>query len=191
MGKEFRQIVSDMSITSSKEYNDFLYGWLVLNAHVEGEVYIWKRDFVLSKMEQELGMTRKTLSKYLSFLVKEGLVVEEEDRYVLPNLKDKGFWVDEDIIYKLIECRLRYVVSIYIYLRKSYWASGEKSLIVSMDHLKEFIGLSTNTRSNNKIITNIFESFRVAGLLKYELRHDITTKKSYYTISGLEKTNYF
>ena len=192
--KEYRQVVSDVSITSSKEYNDFLYGWLVLHAHMEDQVYIWKGDFILSKMEQELGMTRKTLSKYLSFLVKEGLVVEEKERWVLPPLEEKGFWIDVEILQQIIDIKKRYAITIYIYLVQGYWMvrqHGSSNLPILLDNIKDQIGISKKTRSNNEIITGVLENLREVGLLNYWLWTNPKTNKSFYLLSGIGKTNYF
>lgn len=90
--KEYRQVVSDKSITSSKSFNDYLYGWLVLKAQEEnGERFVMKRSFVLSKMEQELGMTRKTLAKQFNNLIELGLVADGNDKWVLADLGSEGF----------------------------------------------------------------------------------------------------
>ena len=191
MGKEFRQVVSDVSITSSKEYNDFLYGWLVLNAHMGDQVYVWKGDFVLSKMEQELGMTRKTIAKYFSFLVKEGLVVEEEDRYILPSLGKKGFGIEVDVLRRLVETKERYALTLYAYLVRGYYIAGRQQYTVLLDNAKRQLGLSTESRSNSKIVTNLFEMFREMGLLKCTLNMDKSKIKRYYTLDGVGKDYYF
>lgn len=194
MGKEFRQIVSDMSITSSKEYNDFLYGWLVLHAHMEDQVYIWKGDFILSNMEKELGMTRKTISKYLSFLVKEGLVVEDKDKLILTPLGKRGFWIETDKLRRLVEMRMPYAITVYVYLIQNYWGAqqkGRSQVPILLDKIKNYIGIATTTRSNNKVITNLFNEFSAQGLLKCELVYNKDRRTHFYLVSGVEKENYF
>lgn len=195
MDKEYRQVVSDMSITSSKSYNDFLYGWLVLNAHMEdGVAYLWKRDFVLSKMEKELGITRKTLSKQFSFLVKEGLIQEEDDRWVITPLGKKGFWIEVDKLRRLIEIRQPYAITVYVYLMQNHWGvqqSGRNKVPILLDKIKAYIGLATTTRSNNKVITNLFDEFSAQGLLKCELVYNTDRRTHFYLVSGVDKENYF
>lgn len=192
MTKVYRQVVSDKSITSSKSFNDFLYAWLVLNAEEEnGERYIWKRDFVLSQLESELGITRKTIRNYVDAFIRLGLLADIGDKFILTDLSIEGFGIENDILQQLVDFKMRYMVSIYVFLKKGYWAAGGRQLIISISHLKEYVGLSVNTRSNNKIIIGILETLRVSGLLNYDLRFDPSTQKSYYVIAGLEKTNYF
>lgn len=192
MAKVYRQVVADKSITSSKSFNDFLYAWIVLHSEEEnGERYIWKRTFVLSQLESELGITRKTIKHYMDSLIELGLLADMNDKLILTDLSIEGFGVEDDILQQLVDFKMRYMVSIYVFLKKGYWAAGGRQLIVSISHLKEYVGLSVNTRSNNKIIVGILETLRVSGLLNYDLRFDPSTQKSYYVIAGLEKTNYF
>ena len=190
--KDYRQVVSDRSITSSKSFNDFLYGWLVVHSE-EGQEgrFVLKRSFVFSKMENELGMTRKTLAKYFDYLVEVGLVIEVGDKWVLVDLKDKGFWVETEILKRLVELRRRYVISTYVYLVKGYWASGKTQLIILLKNIKEYMGIGVNTDSNNYLITDLFETFREMGLLNCQLWYDSDTGKRFYKLSGVGKTNYF
>ena len=190
--KEYRQVVSDKSITSSKSFNDYLYGWLVLHSHEDdGGRFVMKRSFVFSKMEKELGMTRKTLAKYFDYLLEVGLVVDGEDKWILTDLGKEGFWIETDILDRLIGLRQRYVVSIYVYLVKGYWVAGKTRLVVLLDNVKNYLGLATNSRSNSHIITEIFENFREMGLLNCQLNFDQTNVKRYYVLTGIGKSNYF
>lgn len=190
--KEYRQVVSDKSITSSKSFNDYLYGWLVLHSHEDdGGRFVMKRSFVFSKMEKELGMTRKTLAKYFDYLLEVGLVIDGEDKWILADLGKEGFWIETDILDRLIGLRQRYVVSIYVYLVKGYWVAGKTRLVVLLDNVKSYLGLATNSRSNSHIITEIFENFREMGLLNCQLNFDQTNVKRYYVLTGIGKSNYF
>lgn len=63
--------------------------------------------------------------------------------------------------------------------------------VVLLNNIKTYLGFTDSTRSNNKFITGLFEQLRVIGLLKYELKYDVQTKKSFYMLYGLEKENYF
>ena len=62
------------------------------------------------------------------------------------------------------------VISIFVYLLNRYFASVEKGFRYTIDELKSVIGLSTNTRSNNYIISSILLLLSKLGLLKYEKR---------------------
>lgn len=195
MEKEYRQVVADMSITSSKLFNDYLYGWLVLKADMEAGVrYIWKRDLVYSKIEEELGITRKTLAKYFGYMVDNGLLIDNGDRWELKELDQGGFWVETDKLRLLVELRKRYAISVYVYLIKGYWMfnqRGKKSVPVLLDNVKRYIGLATNTRSNNSVITDLFTELSALGLLKCELVYSQDKRRHFYLLSGVDRTNYF
>lgn len=192
MAKVYRQVVADKSITSSKSFNDFLYAWIVLHSEEEnGERYIWKRDFVISKLESEFGMTRKTAKIYFDNLVKLGLVVDMGDKWILVDLGIEGFKVERRILERLVDMKKRYAVSLYVYLVRGYYVAGQTQLVILLDNVKEYLGLGTNTRSNNYIITDLFEDFRVMGLLNCVLNFDNKTVKQYYTLTGIGRSNYF
>lgn len=61
-------------------------------------------------------------------------------------------------------------ISVYVYLLKRYWAEGQKEYIVTMKNLKNYLGLSVNTQSNDYIITNILFVLEKIGLVITELR---------------------
>ena len=192
MPKVYRQVVSDRSITSSKSFNDFLYAWIVLHSEEEnGERYIWKRDFVFSKLEAELGMTRKTAKNYFDNLVELGLVADIEDKWVLADLGVDGFKIEQHILERLVSMKTRYAVSLYVYLVRGYYVAGQTQLVILLDNVKDYLGLGKNTRSNNYIITDLFEDFRTMGLLNCVLNFDNKTVKQYYTLTGIGRKNYF
>lgn len=192
MAKVYRQVVSDKSITSSKAFNDFLYSWLVLNSEEEnGERYIWKRAFVYSKLESELGMTRKTIKNYFENLHELGLIEEAGDKWILSDLGREGFKIEKQVLERLVNMKKRYAVSLYVYLVRGYYIAGQTQLIILLDNVKEYLGLGTNTRSNNYIITDLFEDFRVMGLLNCVLNFDPQTTKHYYLLTGIGRSNYF
>ena len=193
--KDFRQVVSDKSITSSKSFNDFLYGWLVLNSVEENEErFIWKKSFVFSKMEEIMGMTRKTLMKYFAYLIEVGLVAEDEDKWILTDLGNDGFWIETEILERLVNTKKRYAISAYVYLRKGRWLlakKGKEKVPITLGQVKEYIGITNNSKGNNYIVTDLFEEYRVLGLLKYELVKGREGNRQFYVLSGVGQDYYF
>jgi hypothetical protein len=51
----------------------------------------------------------------------------------------------------------RHSVSLFVYLMNRYLAAGEKEYLVTMSQMKEYIGLTTQTTSNNVVVTDIME----------------------------------
>ena len=192
MKKGYRQVIADGRITSSKSFNDYLYAWLVLKA--DEDRTIWKKDFVYSQVEGELGMTRKTLPKYFNWMVDEGLVIDNGEKWILADLGKNGFWIEEEVLKQLVDSKIRYMVSIYVYLVKGYWMiqkSGKKNLPILLPEVKAYLGLSVNSRSNNYLVTDCFEWLREMGLLNCWLWFNKETGKRFYLLSGIGKSNYF
>ena len=150
-----------------------------------------KKDFVYSQLEEELKMSRKTMAKYFDYLIEVGVIVEGKDRWIISDLGNKGFWIERDILKRIIDLKERYALSIYVYLIKGYHIAGETQLVVLMENIKGFIGISTNIRSNNYIVADIFEAYREMGLLNCQLWYDKDTNKRFYKLMGVGKNNYF
>ena len=193
--KDYRQVVSDMSITSSKSFNDFLYGWLVLHSEEENEErFVMKRSFVRSKMEEEFQMTRKTLAKYFDYLLEVGLVADGGDKWVLTDLGAEGFWLETDILARLVETRKKGLISTYVYLKRGRWLmakKGKEKVPIILGPLKAYVGVANNTKGNNKSVVDLLEELRVLGLLQYELVHGREGNRQFYVISGVGQDYYF
>ena len=192
MEKDYRQVVVDVRITSSKLYNDFVYGWVVLHSVEEDGIrFILKKDFVFVQVADELGINRKTLTKYFSYLIEVGLITEELDKWVLNDLGDMGFWIESDVLRRIVELKKRYALTIYVYLVKGYWVSNNKKMVVLLKNVKGVIGIGINTDSNNYLITDCFELFREMGLLNCQLWYDKESGKRFYCLDGVGRNNYF
>ena len=192
MEKDYRQVVVDVRITSSKLYNDFVYGWVVLHSVEEDGIrFILKKDFVFVQVADELEINRKTLTKYFSYLIEVGLITEELDKWVLNDLGDMGFWIESDVLRRIVELKKRYALTIYVYLVKGYWVSNNKKMVVLLKNVKGVIGIGINTDSNNYLITDCFELFREMGLLNCQLWYDKESGKRFYCLDGVGRNNYF
>jgi hypothetical protein len=60
-------------------------------------------------------------------------------------------------------------ISAYIYLLNCYYSNNCRPFQFTLDQIKSYIGISTSTRSNNDIITNILYVLEKIGLIKYSL----------------------
>lgn len=57
-----------------------------------------------------------------------------------------------------------------MYLLKRFIANSEKEYPVTMAQMKNFIGIASNTTSNNEVINDILEVLELLGLVKIERR---------------------
>ena len=181
-----RQMPSAASITKEKDYCDLLYAWLQCNSEREGvssnarrrlpkSAVKWvaiERDFtrVDSDGKTDKVMSRKTIAKYFSHLVDQGLVYEEDDYYYLKVLeKDQANLIEYMTLTKLMNVLQKNSISIYIYLFNRYFANGCQPFIATLKQIKDFIGIATSTSSNNMIVDDTLDILKRLGLLDYHL----------------------
>ena len=158
-----RQIPKTKEICANKKYFDILYAYLqcVSEKDEEGKRYFTKKDINFSKLADQFGLSRQTISTKFKNLKELGLV-EEIDKNTYKLVKLMNDTLNDNTI------------SVYVYLFNLYYANGCKVFQFSLDAVKGFIGLSTSARNNNDIVTNILFVLQKIGLIKYSL----TTAKS-------------
>ena len=107
-----------------------------------------------------------TLSKNVLALIRE----KDEETYELVVLpKDLASLIPYPTL-KLIQDTLSdNSISTYIYLLNRYYANDCKPFQFTLEQVKSFIGISTSTRSNDEIITNILFVLNKIGLIRYSL----------------------
>ena len=183
-----RQMPTNSSVTSAKQYCDLLYAWLQCNSErispesdgrrIPKKDVKWvaiERDFtrVLSDGSQDKVMGRKTIAKYFEYLLNEGLVKDGEDDFfyltVLP--ADSAHLIEYQTLYKLMNVLQRYSLTIYIYLFNRYYSVGCNPVIVTMAQIKKYVGAATTTTSNNGFIDDTIDILKRLGLLDMELIH--------------------
>ena len=183
--KNSRQMPSSSSITREKDYCDLLYAWLQCNSEresvnsqkrrIEKGLVKWvaiERDFtrVDSDGNVDKVMSRKTIAKYFSHLLQQGLVYEEDDYYYLTVLEqDQANLIEYMTLTKLMNVLQKNSISIYIYLFNRYFANGCQPFVATLKQIKDFIGIATTTTSNNMIVDDTLDILKRLGLLDYHL----------------------
>lgn len=173
-----RQIPKTKEICANKKYFDILYAYLqcVSEKDEEGKRYFIKKDINFSKLADQFGLSRQTISTKFKNLKELGLVEEiDKNTYKLVKLEnDLATLVQYDLVKLMNDTLNDNTISVYVYLFNLYYANGCKVFQFSLDAVKGFIGLSTSARNNNDIVTNILFVLQKIGLIKYSL----TTAKS-------------
>lgn len=175
-----RQVPSVKTYTADKQYCDLLYGYLQEQSYgefLDGKIvrYVDKKVVNFSALVEIFGkeMSRQTLSNKFKYLINLGFVeyIEDEKRYKLNYLdKDIASLIPYETL-KYINCTLSYnSINIFVYLLNRFIANGEKPFIATIDQMKDFIGFSKKTRSNNYIIYNILIALTNLNLIEYELQ---------------------
>ena len=132
-------------------------------------------------------MNRQTVSKKFKAMLEgeEGsiaLIRKEGKNYVLlPIEKRLAMLVPYGTLQVLTSTVQEKVISIYVYLLNRYIASKERPFRYTIDELKAVVGLSTDTRSNNYIISSILLLLKKLGLLNYEKKIECDETVSYIT----------
>ena len=186
-----RQIPKDEEYLTNINYCDSLYSYLQVISKWDGDPthprYIPKKDCTFVKIAQALGINRQTASKKFKSML-EGqpdsvaLIRKQKDRFVLlPIEKRLAMLVPYGTLQVLTSTVTENVISIYVYLLNRYLGSRETQFRYTINELKGVIGISTNTRSNNYIISSILLLLKKLGLLKYEKKIDNNQTFSYVT----------
>ena len=174
---ESRQVPKIKKIIADKKYHDILYSYLQSQSKWDGEIghprYVDKKVINFSKIGKVLGISRQTASKRFQNLVTLGLISEEPNDkgdYILSLLPaDVAALIPEKTLNLLVDTLSENSISTYIYLLRRYIANNERPFQFSVDDIKNFIGISTTTRSNNDVIDNILYVLQKIDLIKYRI----------------------
>ena len=169
-----RQIPKVKEICANKKYFDILYSYLQSISKYnqkENIRYFAKKDINFSKLGEQFNMSRQTMSNKFKNLQELGLICDlDAENYKLITLeKDIAALIPYDTVKLLTDTLSQNTISTYIYLFNRYFAEGYKPFQFTLDQVKAFIGISTKTRSNNDIITNILYVLEKIGLIRYSL----------------------
>lgn len=185
-----RQIPRTKECTSNKLYTDTLYGYLQANCIVldDKTKFLPNSLIKFTAIGEALEMTRQTTSAKFKNLIALGLVAPTEGGYELKTLpNEKAFLVSLPTLRRLVSALKERSISIYVYLLNRFIANQEQPFDFSIDTLKSYVGLSTKTRTNNYIISDILDILSQLGLitiLKITSKDANGTIQTTYTLKG-------
>ena len=162
-----RKIITDIAITSNKNFSDIVWNYLQRIGDVDGRIL--KSDYPYNKIGAELEIDRRKISAIFKFLEDSELITIEEGYW---KLEDPAEYeeVDAGVVDVLEGARVEGVITEYGFLKKLWGVNGEKKFIVRVSALKDRIGVTNNTRSNNGKITELLDVLRFNGLIDGELK---------------------
>lgn len=184
-----RQIPSNKSYTSEKKYSDLLYGVLQEMSEMDKDKirFVKKKDVSYSKLAERINLTRQTVSTKFKHLISAGLIVEDisNDRYILKTLdREVASLIPFETLRKLNNTLSHNSISTFVYLLKRYFAEGQHKFIVTLRQIKEFIGISVTTTSNDFVVTDILHVLSLLGLIEYT-KVFVEETKSMYQITAV------
>ena len=171
-----RQVPKKEELIKNKNYLDLLWGYLQVNSDSKKDKedkiqyrYVVKKRYNFSYIGESLNISRQTIKKKFDFLVSIGMISDGGDIWILNNMdKQDAFLIENNTLRKLVSFTNERVISIYTYILNRFYATEGNSFILSITGLKDKLGLSVATCSNNYIITDILECLQRIGLIKYE-----------------------
>lgn len=169
-----RQIPKSKNICSNKKYYDILYAYLQCISKRDSKSnkrYFYKKDINFSKLGEIFNLSRQTVSTKFKNLKELGLIEEvDKNTYQLIELSaDIASLVPYNTLKLITDTLNDNSISTYIYLLNCYYGNDCRPFQFTLDQIKGYIGISTSTRSNNDIVTNILYVLEKIGLIKYSL----------------------
>lgn len=169
-----RQIPKVKEITANKLYKDILYGYLqIIATEVTPGSHVYAiapKKIKYKTIGDRLGIHRDTVKRCINELIVLGLLeapTEERETYLLKELpREQAFLIPFETLTFLVNVFKERVITIYVYLFNRFFANGQKPFQFTITSLKEICGISTNTRSNNVIITDALDALELLGLIE-------------------------
>ena len=122
--------------------------------------YILKKDIKYTRLAEALGLSRQTVSTRFKNLIQLGLIDENKDTYELVKLDNNVAWlIQQDLLQLMIDTLSQNTVSTYVYLFNRFYANNNKPFQFTIEQIKTHVGISTATRSNDEIVSNILFVF--------------------------------
>ena len=195
ISKNSRQMPKSTNITKAKNYSDVLYAWLQCNSErvsaISNNRRIHKTAVNYSAIERAFtkidlegneicAMRRRTIAKYFEGLLAMGLIeYSDVDGYYYLKVLDgeSGHLIEYNTLLKLMNTLQKHAISIYIYLFNRYYACGCEPFIATIAQIKDFVGISTTTTSNNENVDDVLDILQRLGLLKFSLVIDESGKR--------------
>lgn len=172
--------VTEDSRLKRMAYGDTVYAWLLLHSHYdqsENHNYIYKRDVNFTKIGQDIGKFRKTVSARFQKLLHDNkqdnpgtrdLIVDQGDYYILPNFADFQY-LDSDTVLNLFrltseKSRREELIKTYAWLKKKY---HQKQKEISYREILAAFGYNVNNATNYNRIKDNFTTLQGAGLIQF------------------------
>lgn len=172
--KNSRQVPVLQRYTADKKYFDLLYGIMQEMSYLDldGMRYVDKKCVSYVDLGNRLGISRQSASNKLKDLMSLNLVtyIPDEKRYRLESLNGASYQIPFNTLRILNNGLSHNSISLYVLLLKRYVDNDEKPYIITMRQMKDFIGIASDTTSNNEVINDILLVLSKMGLIQKELK---------------------
>lgn len=169
--------------------DDLVYGFMrsistatpELDGSGKYKEYLTKKRFQEEKkvIAGICGTTAKTISNRLNKLIERGLV---EEGTIIVDKQEKSYEyecyyfpydyygiykiIEQEMVAYLVNTRNSQAIRIYLYLLNR--SAVKEDYVFTIKEIKLALGYSESTKSADKVISDVLESFQREGLIKYE-----------------------
>lgn len=149
----------------------------------DGVTEVIKKDMpAQSKICEKIGVkSPKTYRAHLKYLIDIGYVIEEEDKYILPNVEDIYLLLPLDTLHFILDTITESVIKIYIYLGQRY--KYKKDYVFTQEEIAQHLGVKLEGKpETRRQIKNGLIALQNHGLIQYETFYD--GKSHRYRLTG-------
>lgn len=169
--------LDELTFLNDKKVNGELYGLMqgLSQYKLYGEKFLTYVDKDSMPKQSRLCdilniKSPKTLRTHLTYLISQGYVIDEGDKYILPEVENIYFLIPLKTIKYLKDNCKEHIFKIYIYLGQRYkWAlSRGVAYEFTLEELGDHIGVKVKNNSRGyEIINNALDLLSNSGLIDY------------------------
>ena len=149
---------------------DKLYGYLQsISVWDLGFRYVLKEDYSPTKIARKLGITRATVYNQMSKLLKNNLVEDLEDRYVLKY--DKTSYSPEILNFFSDITAKDEMLALYSYFKAMY---NYDAFYFTRSHIIQSVWKKSDDSSNYRKLDNILYTLNQLGLIEVKIKEEST-----------------
>ena len=112
----------------------------------------------------------KTLRSHLNYLIELGYIIEEGDKYILPEMENIYFLIPLKTLQYLNDNCKEHIIKIYVYLGQKYkWALFKGTIYeFTLEELGHHIGIKVKNNSRGyEVLNNALDLLDNSGLIEY------------------------
>lgn len=165
--------LNNLTFLNDKKVDGELYAYFQSLSKYENEkTYVLKKDLPKQiDICETLGIkSPKTYRTHLLYLIEQGYIIEEEDKYILPRIEDIYFLIPLKTLQYLNDNCREHIIKIYIYLGQKYKFGLVKGsqYEFTLEEIGEHIGLKIKNNSRAySVINNALDLLVNSGLIDY------------------------
>ena len=165
--------LNNLTFLNDKKVDGELYAYFQsLSKYEDEKTYVLKKDLPKqTDICEILGIkSPKTYRTHLLYLIEQGYIIEEEDKYILPRVEDIYFLIPLKTLQYLNDNCREHIIKIYIYLGQKYKFGLVKGsqYEFTLEEIGEHIGLKIKNNSRAySVINNALDLLVNSRLIDY------------------------